>query len=242
MEHPILFINLLLEKLGIHVPELPHGFFTGSFTDNLLQPHVTYTWVVMVVVVILSALAVRNLKMIPEGGQNFFEMVITGIEDFMIGVTGEEARFMFPLIASLGFFILCSNYLGVIPGFYSPTANLNTTAACAVIVVVMTHVLGVKFHGIKYIKHFTGPVWWLIPLMFPIEIVGHIARLFSLSIRLFGNVFGEELVLGILFFLAGLYLAPLPMMALGLFTGFIQAFIFCLLSMMYFTGSIEHAH
>ena len=242
MEHPILFINLLLEKLGIHVHELPHGFFTGSFTDNLLQPHVTYTWVVMVVVVILSALAVHNLKMIPEGGQNFFEMVITGIEDFMIGVTGEEARFMFPLIASLGFFILCSNYLGVIPGFYSPTANLNTTAACAVIVVVMTHVLGVKFHGIKYIKHFTGPVWWLIPLMFPIEIVGHIARLFSLSIRLFGNVFGEELVLGILFFLAGLYLAPLPMMLLGLFTGFIQAFIFCLLAMMYFAGSIEHAH
>ena len=131
MEHPILFINLLLEKLGIHVPELPHGFFTGSFTDNLLQPHVTYTWVVMVVVVILSALAVRSLKMVPEGGQNFFEMVITGIEDFMIGVTGEEGRFMFPLIASLGFFILCSNYLGVIPGFYSPTANLNTTAACA---------------------------------------------------------------------------------------------------------------
>ncbi|MGO9315236.1 MAG: F0F1 ATP synthase subunit A [Syntrophobacteraceae bacterium] len=242
MEHPILFINLLLEKLGIHVHELPHGFFTGSFTDNLLQPHVTYTWVVMVVVVILSALAVRNLKMIPEGGQNFFEMVITGIEDFMIGVTGEEARFMFPLIASLGFFILCSNYLGVIPGFYSPTANLNTTAACAVIVVVMTHVLGVKFHGIKYIKHFTGPVWWLIPLMFPIEIVGHIARLFSLSIRLFGNVFGEELVLGILLFRAGLYLAPLPMMLLGLFTGFIQAFIFCLLAMMYFAGSIEHAH
>ena len=242
MEHPILFINLLLEKLGIHVPELPHGFFTGSFTDNLLQPHVTYTWVVMVVVVILSALAVRSLKMVPEGGQNFFEMVITGIEDFMIGVTGEEGRFMFPLIASLGFFILCSNYLGMIPGFYSPTANLNTTAACALIVVVMTHVLGVKFHGIKYIKHFTGPVWWLIPLMFPIEIVGHIARLFSLSIRLFGNVFGEELVLGILFFLAGLYLAPLPMMLLGLFTGFIQAFIFCLLAMMYFAGSIEHAH
>jgi len=242
MEHPILFINLLLEKLGIHVPELPPGFFTGSFTDNLLQPHVTYTWVIMIVVVTLSALAVRSVKMVPVGGQNFFEMVITGIEDFMIGVTGEEARFMFPLIASLGFFILCSNYLGVIPGFYSPTANLNTTAACAVIVVVMTHVLGVKFHGIKYIKHFTGPVWWLIPLMFPIEIVGHIARLFSLSIRLFGNVFGEELVLGILFFLAGLYLAPLPMMLLGLFTGFIQAFIFCLLAMMYFAGSIEHAH
>ena len=173
-----------------------------AFTDFLLQPHVTYTWVVMAVLVILSALAARSIKMVPEGGQNFFEMVITGIEDFMIGITGEEGRFMFPLIASLGFFILCSNYLGMIPGFYSPTANLNTTGACALIVVIMTHVLGVKFHGIKYVKHFMGPVWWLTPLIMPIEIIGHIARVLSLSIRLFGNIFGEELVLGILFFLA----------------------------------------
>src|SRR5208283_2961229 len=130
MEHPILFINLLLEKLGIHVPAQPHGF-----TDQLLQPHVTYTWVIMLLLLCLSALAARSLKMVPEGGQNFFELVITGIEDFMISVTGEEGRFMFPLIASLGFFILCCNYLGMIPGFFSPTANLNTTAACALIVV-----------------------------------------------------------------------------------------------------------
>ena len=237
MEHPILFINLLLAKLGIHVPAEPH-----TFTDYLLQPHITYAWVIIALLVILGALTVRSIKIVPEGGQNFFELVITGIEDFMIGVTGEEGRFMFPLIASLGFFILCSNYLGVIPGFFSPTANLNTTGACALIVVVMTHVLGVKFHGIKYIKHFMGPVWWLTPLILPIEIVGHVSRILSLSIRLFGNIFGEELVLGILFFLAGLYLAPVPMMLLGLFTGFIQAFIFCLLSMMYFAGAIEHAH
>jgi len=237
MEHPILFINLLLDKLGVHVPAQPH-----SLAGYLVQPHVTYTWIVMLLLIVLGALAANSVKMVPKGGQNFFEMVITGIEDFMIGITGEEGRFMFPLIASLGFFILCSNYLGVIPGFYSPTANLNTTLACALIVVVMTHVLGVKFHGIKYVKHFMGPVWWLVPLIMPIEIVGHLSRILSLSIRLFGNVFGEELVLAILFFLAGLYLAPVPMMFLGLFTGFIQAFIFCLLSMMYFAGAIEHAH
>jgi F-type H+-transporting ATPase subunit a len=87
-----------------------------------------------------------------------------------------------------------------------------------------------------------GPIWWLTPLIMPIELIGHAARVLSLSIRLFGNIFGEELVLAILFFLAGLYLAPLPIMFLGLFTGFVQAFIFCLLSMMYFAGAIEHAH
>jgi F-type H+-transporting ATPase subunit a len=237
MEEHVLLINLLLEKLGVHISETPH-----SFTDFLVQPHVTYTWVVMLFLLTVSALAVRSIKMVPDGGQNFFELVITGIEDFMIDITGEEGRFMFPLIASLGFFILCCNYLGDIPGFTSPTANLNTTLACALIVVVMTHVLGVKFHGAKYVKHFLGPVWWLSWLIMPIELVGHFSRVLSLSIRLFGNVFGEELVLSILFFLAGLYLAPVPMMLLGLFTGFIQAFIFCLLSMMYFAGAIEHAH
>jgi len=239
MEHPILFINVLLEKLGVHVPG--PGQMHGV-TDFLVQPHVTYTWVVMAILLIFGFMAVRSLKMVPSGGQNFFEMAITGLEDFMVGVTGEEGRFMFPLIATLGFFILLSNYLGMVPGFFSPTANINTTGACALIVVVMTHVLGIKFHGAKYIKHFMGPVWWLMPLIMPIEIIGHIARVLSLSIRLFGNIFGEELVLGILFFLAGIYLAPLPMMFLGLLTGLIQAFIFCVLSMMYFAGAIEHAH
>jgi len=210
--------------------------------DFLLQPHVTYAWVVMILLLILGKLAASTLKMVPEKGQNFFEVVITGIEDFMVGVTGEEGRFVFPLIATLGMFILLSNYLGMIPGFFSPTANINTTGAMALIVVVFTHVIGVKFHGMKYVKHFMGPVWWLTPLIMPIEIIGHLARVLSLSIRLFGNIFGEELVLAILFFLAGVYLAPLPMMVLGLFTGFIQAFIFCLLSMMYFAGAIEHAH
>lgn len=239
MEHPILFLNMLFGKMGLPLvgPDEAH-----SLLELVLQPHVTYTWVVMLVLLVLGKLAAGTLSMVPKGSQNFFEVAIGGIEDFMIGITGEEGRFVFPLIATLGFFILFSNYMGMIPGFFSPTANINTTAACALIVVIFTHVIGIKFHGAKYVKHFMGPVWWLVPLIMPIELIGHIARVLSLSIRLFGNVFGEELVLGILFFLAGLYLAPLPMMFLGLFTGFIQAFIFCLLSMMYFAGSIEHAH
>lgn len=239
MEHPILFINLLLEKLGLHVVPVEQAH---SITDFLLQPHVTYAWVVMLILLVLGKCAAKTLEMVPKGGQNFFEFFLSGLEEFMLGITGEHGRFVFPLIATLGLFILFSNYLGMIPGFFAPTANINTTGACALIVVVFTHLIGVKFHGVKYVKHFMGPVWWLTPLIMPIEIIGHIARVLSLSIRLFGNVFGEELVLGILFFLAGVYLAPLPMMVLGLFTGFIQAFIFCLLSMMYFAGAMEHAH
>ena len=240
MEHPILFLNLLFQKLGL--PVVASAEEAHTFLQFLLLPHVTYAWVVMILMLLLAKLAVSRIEMVPTSSQNVFEVIVGGIEEFMIGVTGEHGRFAFPLIATLGFFILLSNYMGMIPGFFSPTASINTTAACALVVVVFTHAIGIKTHGPKYIKHFMGPIWWLTPLILPIELIGHIARVLSLSIRLFGNVFGEELVLAILFFLAGLYLAPLPMMFLGLFTGFIQAFIFCLLSMMYFAGALEHAH
>ncbi len=108
--------------------------------------------------------------------------------------------------------------------------------------VVFTHVIGVKYHGIKYIKHFLGPVWWLIPIILPIEIIGHLARILSLSFRLFGNITGHELVLMILFMLAGAFFAPLPIMAMGIFVSFVQAFVFFLLSIMYFSGAMEEAH
>ena len=240
MEHPIMFLNLLFQNLGLPIV---HDFNDAhTLLEKLLLPYVTYTWLIIIGLVIVVKLTVRRIELVPKGGQNFFEILISGIEEFMVGVTGEEGRYLFPLIGTLAFFILISNYMGMIPGFFGPTANVNTTAACAIIVVFYTHVVGVKFHGVKYIKHFMGPIWWLSPLIFVVEVIGHFARILSLSIRLFGNIMGEELVLAILMFLAGMYLAPLPMMFLGLFTGGVQAFIFCLLSMMYFAGAIEHAH
>lgn len=240
MEHPIMFLNLLFQTLGLPIV---HDFNEAhTFLEKLLLPYVTYTWLLIIILVIVVKLTVRRIELVPKGGQNFFEILISGIEEFMVGVTGEEGRYLFPLIGTLAFFILLSNYMGMIPGFFGPTANVNTTLACAIIVVTYTHVIGVKFHGPAYIKHFMGPIWWLAPLIFVVEVIGHFARILSLSIRLFGNIMGEELVLAILMFLAGAYLAPLPMMFLGLFTGGVQAFIFCLLSMMYFAGAIEHAH
>jgi F-type H+-transporting ATPase subunit a len=112
----------------------------------------------------------------------------------------------------------------------------------AILTFLYTHYIGIKHHGFKYIKHFFGPVWWLAPLMFPIELVGHLARVMSLSIRLFGNIFGEEMVFGIVVTLAGLYLAPLPLLFLGLLVSFIQALVFMLLAIMYFVGAMEEAH
>ena len=240
MEHPIFLISLFLEKLGLPVV---HDFGEAhTLLEKVLLPHITYTWLIMIVLVVVIRLLVRKIELVPRGAQNFFEVVVGGMEEFMLDVTGEEGRFVFPLIGTLAFFILLCNYMGLAPGMFSPTANLNTTLACAIIVVFYTHVIGVKFHGAKYIKHFLGPVLFIAPLMFVIEIISHLARALSLSIRLFGNIFGKEMVIAIFVFLAGLYLAPLPILFLGLFVGAVQTLIFCLLSMMYFAGAIEHAH
>jgi F-type H+-transporting ATPase subunit a len=189
-----------------------------------------------------ATLATRKIEMIPTKAQNFFELVISGMEDFMVDLTGEEGRWFFPIIATIFIYIATCNLLGLVPGFYPPTASINTTAACAIPVFVFTHIIGVKYHGIKYIKHFLGPVWWLIPIVMPIEIIGHLARVLSLSFRLFGNITGHELVLMILFMLAGAFFAPLPIMAMGIFVSFVQAFVFFLLSIMYFAGAMEEAH
>jgi len=229
VEHPYLFFVKLFEAIGL-----------GGFAHE--YPHVIYTWVVMVILIGGGFLAVKGLSLVPTKGQNFFEIIISGMEEFMVDITGEEGRWLLPLTATIFIYILAANLMGLIPGFYPPTASLNTTLACALIVVVFTHVIGIKYHGVKYIKHFLGPVWWMIPIILPIEIIGHLARVLSLSFRLFGNMMGHELVLGILLALAGLFFAPLPLMALGIFVSLVQAFVFFLLSIMYFTGAMEDAH
>jgi F-type H+-transporting ATPase subunit a len=229
MEHPYLFFVKLFEAIGL-------GHFAHA------NPHVIYSWVVMLFLIVVGAIGAKSITMIPGKTQNFFEVLISGIEEFMVDITGEEGRWLLPIIATIFIYIFVCNLVGIIPGFFPPTASLNTTASCALVVVVFTHIIGIKYHGAGYIKHFLGPVWWMIPIIFPIEIIGHLARILSLSFRLFGNMMGHELVLAILFALAGAFFAPLPIMALGIFVALVQAFVFFLLSIMYFTGSMEHAH
>jgi F-type H+-transporting ATPase subunit a len=229
VEHPYLFFVKLFELIGM-----------GEFAHH--YPHVIYSWVVMALLIGTSVLAGKGLSLIPSKGQNFLEIIVSGIEDFMVSVTGEEGRWLLPLAATIFIYIFIGNLVGLVPGFFPPTASLNTTLSCALVSVIFTHIIGVKYHGPKYIKHFLGPVWWMIPIIFPIEVIGHLARILSLSFRLFGNMMGHELVLAILFMLAGAFFAPLPIMALGIFVALVQAFVFFLLSVMYFTGAMEHAH
>jgi F-type H+-transporting ATPase subunit a len=229
MGHHFYFLNEILTAIGLE--HFAHEY-----------EHVVHSWFVMLILIVGAIILARGIKMLPSKGQNFLEVLVDGLENFMVGIAGPEGRFFFPYIATVFLFILICNLIGLIPGFFSPTANLNTTLAMALCTFVFTHIIGFKFHGTKYIKHFLGPVWWLAPLMFPIELIGHFARVMSLSIRLFGNIFGKETVLGILFMLAGAYLAPLPILFLGILVSLIQALVFMLLSIIYFVGAMEEAH
>jgi len=240
MEHPILFISVILQAM--HLP-VPHGLVGDTLLAKLVSPHMIYTWLVMAFLIIMPKLTMGKVEMIPGKGQNFWEAVISGLEGFMAENMGKEGcRVMFPLLATFAFYILVANMIGLMAGFMSPTSNLNITVGCTFIIFCTTHILGFKFHGLNYYKHFLGPVWWLIPLIAPIEIISHLARILSLSIRLFGNIMAKETLLGILFILAGAYFAPLPILCLGVFVSIVQALVFVLLSILYFSASMEHAH
>ncbi|MBM4315244.1 MAG: F0F1 ATP synthase subunit A [Deltaproteobacteria bacterium] len=202
---------------------------------------VSYSWVIMALLALFSFLATRRMSMIPGGVQNVMETILGGFDNLVTETMGPEGRKFFPLIATLGLYILTSNLIGLLPGFESPTANLNTTVSLALVVFVTTHVVGIRLHGFKYVKHFLGPIWWLTPLMVVIEIVSHFARIISLSFRLFGNIAGEDKVLAVVVFLVP-FLVPLPVFVLMIFTSFIQTVVFMLLAMMYIAGAMEEAH
>ncbi len=202
---------------------------------------VCYTWFVMAMLALFSFLATRRLGILPGGFQNVMEVIVDGFDNLLTETMGPEGRPFFPLIATLGLYILTSNLLGLIPGFESPTSNLNTTASMALVVFVMTHVVGIRMHGFKYVKHFLGPIWWLAPLMLVLELISHFARIISLSVRLFGNIMGEDKVLAVVVLLVP-FLVPLPVFVLMIFTSFIQTIVFMLLAMMYIAGAMAEAH
>jgi F-type H+-transporting ATPase subunit a len=174
--------------------------------------------------------------MIPGKAQNFSEVVVSGIEEFMVETAGEEARWLFPL-AGHGFPL----HLHWQPDRYYPRVfaadrKSQHDGVCAIVVVVFTHVIGVKYHGALISNILWGRSGGWLPLIFIIEIIGHLARILSLSFRLFGNMMGHEIVLAILFGLAGAFFRPAADHGLGYLRGFCAGFVFFLLSIIYFPG------
>jgi F-type H+-transporting ATPase subunit a len=252
------------------------------FTIPGVPDHVLYTWIAMLVLIAVSLAATRELALVPRGIQNFMELVLEQFLALLDDVIGPEGRRYLPLIATLGLFILVCNLLGLIPGLVAPTGNLNTTAACALIVFVAYHVIGARKVGLlPYLKHFAGPLLGaelfpnrvvdvafkaiLVPLFFVIEIFSHLARPLSLALRLFGNMAGGHILLAVMFLLTlgmvgwtasgslGAVGLGVPgsvlliaftswfLFPLKLLVAFLQAFIFCMLSMLYIAGAAHEA-
>ncbi|KAF1076856.1 F0F1 ATP synthase subunit A [Halodesulfovibrio sp. MK-HDV] len=203
--------------------------------------HVFYTWIAMAILFTLAFLVRGQIKLVPGKLQNVFEVIIGGLEDFVVSNIGEDGRKIFHVLIALFLFIITMNLMGLVPGFDAPTANVNTNAAMALFTFGYYNWVGLRRWGLGYIKHFCGPFWWLSPLMLPLELISHCARPLSLTLRLFGNIRGEEIVL-ILFFLLAPIVGTIPIYFLFGLAKCLQAFIWFMLSMIYLKGSLEHAH
>jgi F-type H+-transporting ATPase subunit a len=248
LEHPLWIVDLFNAILGPPVRALGEALgyhFTGH--------HVIPNYMVMVLLIVLGltvlCLLVRSRLSVENPGklQILLEDGVGAVEGLLVEWIGPKGVQFLPLIATLGVFILVGNYMGLVPGLMAPTSNINVTLGCALTTWVFYHYQGVRAQGVlAYLKHFAMPPGspvFIAPLMFIIEIISHLSRVMSLSLRLFGNIFGEELVILILFSIIP-WFVPLPMMFLGLVTGGLQAFIFMLLSVIYLQGAVavEHEH
>lgn len=246
--------------MEIHAAMAPDVLFhIGPFsvTNSMLT-----AWIVMVFLVIISLLATRRMSVVPQSRlQNLMEMIVDFLLDLSEKTAGSTVgRRVFPLIATLFIFILTANWFGILPGvgsitlcdpqhpdhcvpiFRAATSDLNMTAAMALIAVVTVQVIGVTVNGVKgYLKELSSPL-----LLTPIHIIGELSHVISLSARLFGNIFGGEILLAVMFALVP-YFVPVIFMGLEMFFGFIQALIFSVLTIVYISlaaaghGSEEHA-
>jgi len=219
------------------------GVFTylgGIFgEDNHSVVLIAHLLVVAVIVLLIAKMATKSFRAVPNGTQNVMEAYLGAVITMGKDVIGEElARKYLPLVAAVGMFIFVSNVIGIIPGFESPTSNINVTLPLALMVFFYYNYEGIKKNGaIHYFAHFAGPVKVLAPLMFPIEIVSHISRIISLSFRLFGNMKGDDLFLWVLLMLVP-FIAPLPAYLLLTFSALLQTFVFMILIYVYLAGAV----
>ena len=206
---------------------------------------------ILILILVFSArskLKDTSKAIVPDSqlsSRTFFETMIEATLNIMEGSMNRKAAVYFlPLIGTCAFIIFFSNFIGLVPGFLPPTSNLSTTLAMSLVVFLVTHIYGVKEHGIGYFAHFFGPIrkWYALPLMllmFCIEIISHFARPLSLSIRLMGNMFADHMVVGTFVALVPI-VVPIPIMMLGVIVCIVQTLVFCILSTVYIGMAIAH--
>ena len=215
--------------------------------------HESYHWLygllcagVMLLLGFLARQALKKSKKayVPEGRFNlkaFFELFVEQISQLSDSIVGTKGRDMIPLFCFFFLFILIQNLLGLVPGFLPPSQNINATMALGLFSFLAYNYYGLKEHGLAYFKQFLGPVLFLAPLFVFIEVLSHVFRSVSLGFRLFGNMMGDHIVIGIFLEMAP-FLIPVIFYFLGLFVCALQAFVFTILSMVYVSLAISHDH
>ncbi len=227
MEHEssILYdpINRLTERFGFHVAD-----------------HVIMALLVLLISCIVFPIMARRLSRDNPGKfQQFLELIVGGLRGLLEDIVGHGAgnKFLY-IIGGFATFIFLSNIIGLFYFLQPPTANINTTFALSLAAFLYYNYQGIRTQGLfKYLKHFMGPIGLLAPLMFPIEIIGNLARILSLGMRLFGNIFGEHTATGIFMGIFP-FILPWPMMGLGIFGACLQTFVFIMMTMVYISGAV----
>ncbi len=270
------YLNTLLlsiETAGEHAskevaqegaPELPN-FITLLYAKygKAALVHFLHVWenvvfslIIILILGLLAYFSSRRRTLLPGKLQNFMEMVVESLDDFFCGILGPRGRRFTPFLGTLFIYILCMNFLGLVPGMKSPSSSLNTTAALAICVFLYVQFTGIKSLGvIGYLDHLAGNprdviTWVLVPINLPIHIVGELAKPLSLSLRLFGNITGEDILIAVFVGLGVLAFSfshlpvgiplQIPFIFLALLTGTIQALVFTLLSTIYFLLMLPH--
>ncbi len=204
----------------------------GAFKLNAT---IVFTWLVMAILVGVSWLITRNLTADPDmaPGQNFLEAIVELLRDQIKEIGQQEAERYLPFVGTLFIFIAFANLLAIVPGYQPPTGSLSTTAALAICVFVAVPLYGVYGLGfVEYLKQYLRPN----PIMLPFNIIGELSRTLALAVRLFGNVMSGTMIAAVLISIVPLFF-PIVMQLLGLITGFIQAYIFAVLAMVYIASA-----
>jgi F-type H+-transporting ATPase subunit a len=222
--------NSILGMVGAHPDPRPWANF-------IVMQFVVVLFLMMVVALLRFRLSADR----PGNFQQAFELIYEFVNGQAEDQIGHEGRRYMGYFGTIFLFILTANLIGLVPCFESPTQNPSVTAGCALATFIYYNLMGIQAHGFKYPAHFAGPVWWLAPLMLPIEIISHMARLLSLTVRLYANMFAGELVT-MVFLRLTFFLVPVVFMGLHVFVGLIQAYIFMLLTMVYVGGAVAHEH
>jgi F-type H+-transporting ATPase subunit a len=239
IEHPLLIVDLV-NRLAAWI-----AVSLGIAVENPAEIVPDYLVMCMVIVAVVLGLGlfIRSRLSVEKPGKT--QIVLEDLTSYVIGMLKEDIgpkgiRYL-GVVATIGVFILIGNLMGQVPGLIPATMNINVTLACALVVWFYYHFQGVKEQGLgSYLKHFAAPPGVpaaLAPIMLPIEIISHLSRVMSLSLRLFGNIFGEKLIVLILAFLAP-FIVPLPIMFLGVIIGTLQALIFVKLTMIYLSAAV----